>query len=200
MEEHRPKETQSELFPEQFSSGALRGERLPSIVRPQKQILLTTNTEQMLMAGIISILLLCGVFFLGVVRGKAIVGLPAEIPAQAYEEPLRTAVPAMPPPAAKQQDGPVPPAGRSGAATAPRAQNIPAESTKPYTIQLVTHRKKDLAEQEMNGLRAQGFYSFLIPSGVYFQVCVGQYASKDEAKKDLARFAPKFKDCFLRRR
>ena len=52
----------------------------------------------------------------------------------------------------------------------------------------------------MNVLRAQGLYSFIIPSGEYFQVCAGQYASKEEAKKDVARFSAKYKDCFLRRR
>lgn len=205
MEENRPKETQSELFPEQFSSGGVsRGERFPGIVRPQKQILLATNTEHLLMAGILGILVLCGVFFLGVVRGKALTGGIVEAPVSTGEpgpvaapEPVPVRAPAQP--AIAQARTNVQPAPRPTPTRAAQPAAEPAAS-KPYTIQIVTHRKKELADAEMNGLRAQGFYSFIIKSGEYYQVCAGQYGSKEEAKADLARFQSKFKDSFLRRR
>ena len=173
-----PKETQQELFGE-FSATPKKPERFPLISRTQKPILFSTNTEQLLMVGILFILALCGVFFLGVVRGKALLGQPiTEAPVReqaAVTVPVR-AVAAPPPP-------------------------LPAAAvSKPYTLGLVTHRKKELAEAEMNALRAQGFYSFIKADRDYFQVCVGQYASKDEAKRDMALFSSKYKDLYLRRR
>ena len=185
MNDPKQKETQQELF-EEFSAEAKKPERFPQMARAQKPMLVSTNTEQLLMVGILSILLLCGVFFLGVMRGKAL-SRPILAPVSKEFEP--------PPaePVRKIVSKPAP-----GAPPAEPAQT-PTPS-KPYTIQLVTHRKKEFAENEMNTLRTQGVYSFIIPSGEYFQVCAGLYASKEEAKKDLARFAAKFKDCFLRRR
>ena len=182
-----PKETQQELFGE-FSATPKKPERFPLISRTQKPILFSTNTEQLLMVGILFILALCGVFFLGVVRGKALLGQPiTEAPVReqaAVTVPVRAVAAPAP---AKQQAAPPPP--------------LPAAAvSKPYTLGLVTHRKKELAEAEMNALRAQGFYSFIKADRDYFQVCVGQYASKDEAKRDLALFSSKYKDLYLRRR
>ncbi len=176
------KETQQELFRE-FSAATKKPDRFALISRTQKPILFSTNTEQLLMIGILFILVLCGIFFLGVIRGKSLVGQPIT------EAPL-VSVPSVRPLQPK--------AAVSRVQTPPvTLQEVPP---KPYTLQLVTHRKKELAELEMNSLRAQGLYSFIIPSGEYFQVCVGQYSSKGEAGKDFARFSSKYKDCFLRRR
>jgi cell division septation protein DedD len=71
---------------------------------------------------------------------------------------------------------------------------------KLYTIQLVTHKKKEQAENEVRAVRKSGFYSFIIPSGEFYQVCVGQYGSHNDAKKDLAFFKSRYQDCYLRRR
>ncbi len=194
----KSKETQQELF-EQFSQEPKKAERFPGLPRSQKPILLSTNTEQLLMGGILVILLLCGVFFLGVLRGKSIVrsALTSSRTIQAS--------PAAPTIETHQKRSQTTPAVSPTISMAPeRAQNPgPAAveaSAKPYTIQLVTHRKKSLAEAEMAALQQMGFTSSIIPSGEYFQVCAGQYASKEEAKKDQARFSSKYKDCFLRRR
>lgn len=75
-----------------------------------------------------------------------------------------------------------------------------ADPSKPYTIQLVTYKRQDLAEQDVAYLRSKGYYATIIPSGDYFQVCAGQYASKEEAKLDIKRFQARYKDVFLRRR
>ena len=187
-----PKETQQELFGE-FSATPRKPERFPLISRTQKPILFSTNTEQLLMAGILFILALCGVFFLGVIRGKALLGQPiTEAPRQepqaVYQKTVTVPAPVtVPTPVLKTISQP----------PAPSAGNI---AVKPYTLGLVTHRKKEMAEAEMTALRARGYYSFIKADRDYFQVCVGQYASKDEAKKDLALFSAKYKDCYLRRR
>jgi cell division septation protein DedD len=104
------------------------------------------------MAGILFILALCGVFFLGVMRGQAL-SRPASDPPS--------------PPRAKVVAQAAPVSRPAGAVTVPAAPAVAVREapSKPYTIQLVTHRKKELAEAEMNALRAKGYYSFIIPSG-----------------------------------
>ena len=185
MDEQNPKEAQQELF-EEFSTTPKKPERFPQLSRSHKPILISTNVEQSILAGILLILAFCGVFFLGVVRGKSLSKPAAEPELRTLPvavKPTRVSAPAAVSPAVPRA-----------------AQPVLEAPSKPYTIQLVTHRKKEMAEAEMNALRARGIYSFIIPSGEYLQVCAGQYASKEEAKKDLARFSGKYKDCFLRRK
>ena len=94
--------------------------------------------------------------------------------------------------------------------TPPQTASVPPQTgrpkvsiddpAKPYSIQLVTYKKAEYAEKEMKALKRAGLFSVIIPSGDYYQVCVGQYASSEEAKRDLAFFAAKYKGCYLRRR
>ncbi len=186
MAEDKSQETQQELFQE-FSSSPKRPERFPSLTKTQKPILISTTLEQMLMVGIVLILILCGVFFLGVVRGKSL-------------KPARMSPPN--PVIARQpvaQPAPVV-VLNSPKKTTVQTALVVTSVEKPYTIQLVTHRKKEYAQAEVNAVQKKGFTSFIVPSGEYFQVCAGQYASKEEARKDLAFFQSKYKDSFLRRR
>ena len=179
----KQKETQHELF-EEFSPAPKKAERFPSIAKAHKPILFSTTLEQLLMISIVLILGLCGVFFLGVLRGKA----------------LRE--PALPRPAAATARAVVSPtpSAMSPAVGVPGVTPPSPAAEKPYTIQLVTHRKKEFAEAEMAAVRKMGYVSFIISSGEYFQVCAGQYATKDAAKRDLALFLTRYKDCFLRHR
>jgi septal ring-binding cell division protein DamX len=192
------RETQQELF-EEFSAGGPKkqAERFPSIAKTQKPILISTTLEQLLMTGILSVLLLCGIFFLGVLRGKSLQRPIMAPPASRVAAPVARSAP---PPISATGAGQT----RIAPATAAPAPRQPAQVAlapdKPYTIQIVTHRKQELAEQEVAKLRRMGYVSFIIPSGDYFQVCAGQYANKEEARRDLSFFASRFKDCFLRHR
>ncbi|MDD5084530.1 MAG: SPOR domain-containing protein [Candidatus Omnitrophica bacterium] len=56
---------------------------------------------------------------------------------------------------------------------------------KPYTIQLITYSARDKAQSEIDALSAKGFKGFIIPSGKYFVVCAGYYASSAEASQAL---------------
>jgi cell division protein FtsN len=205
MTEIKPQETQHELFQE-FSKEPTKGERFPSIAKAQKPVLISTNVEQLILAGIVLILAACFVFFLGVLRGRSIGNEPR--PAQAAA-PVRTA------PVSAQPVDPVrlqsvkkallkeralsAPQSASAANPAPAAPAVKAGS-KPYTIQLATFKKKDMAEKEIATLHRSGFVATMGMSGDYYEVCVGQYASIEEAKKDLKLFASRYKDRFLRRR
>ena len=177
--ELQTQETQQELF-RQFSEKPKKPERLPSLSRGPKPILLNTTAEQVLFWTILLILGLCLVFFLGVLRGRS-----TSVPTTKVPVAIPAPKPSMPAFAMASQNAPVPP--------------LTVLSNKPYTIQLVTYKRQSLADEDVSKLKRQGHTAFIIPSGDYFQVCAGQYTNKEEAKKDLATFSIRYKDCFLRR-
>lgn len=195
------KEKQQELFEEFSPSTAKRVERIPVLAKSNNPILITTTTEQLLLVGIVGILVLCSIFFLGVLRGKALrssimgesVAVVSRAPASTQTiQSQANVAPGSPRPVTVSSTIP-------RVAPQPAAVSAPVAS-KPYTIQLVTHRGKVMAENEVLGLQKAGHISFIIPSGEYYQVCVGQYFSKDDAKNHLRLFAGRFKDSFVRRR
>ncbi len=203
MSDPKPEQTQQEFFPE-FTPGQPKGpERLAPFHRTPKPILVTTSVEQIVLAGILVILAGCLVFFLGVLRGRSIGHeTTVPLPTAPLIAPQRLAVPppAKKPEAARQvpvfQTSPTqPPAVKIEARTAQAA-----DPTKPYTLQLITYKKRDLAEGEAGELRRRGFQAFVAPSGAYFLVCSGQYGSKEEAARDQQALRARYKDCFLRRR
>ena len=198
MAETKAPESQQELFSE-FSQESQRPQRFPSLAKSHKPILFSATMEQILLAGILLILVMCFVFFLGVLRGKS---LRMERPASAAAPVARVVTaPAAPAPVAiqpvvvSQTSVPV-----ATAASATRPKLTVDDPLKPYSIQLVTYKQREYAEKEAKGLRRVGFFTTIIPSGDYYQVCAGQYASSDEARRDLVYFSSKYKGCFLRRR
>lgn len=199
MTDLKPQEQQAELFTE-FNKPKTP-ERFPGVTKTHKPLLWSTTVEQLILMGIGLILLCCFIFFLGVMRGKS---LSPQISGDPYRtQPTQALVPkpAMVVPAALPAAAPiVKPA--PALSLPPKIAAVPQKSNpkKPYTIQLVTYKKQDLAQKEVASFRKAGYYSVVIPSGDYYLVCVGQYANIEEAKKDLRFFGSKYKDCFLRRR
>lgn len=206
---------QQELFAE-YGHKTQKPERLSPLARPPKTFLVSATTEQLIFAGIIAILILCVAFFLGVLRGKSIkqplleapgMSMPKQVPQPKIVQPkailpqtaprVVAALAAQPMPAKTYTQG-------ADLGTVPVAKKfVVLDSTtgkKLYTIQLVTHKKKDMAEAEVQAIRKGGHFSFIIPSGDFYQVCTGQYASNEEARRDLAFFKSRYRDCFLRRR
>ena len=182
--ETKPQESQQELFLE-FSKEPKKAEPFLPLRKTQKPILISTHLEQLILAGILTILAACLVFFLGVLRGKSL-SVSRPVPSS---PPMR--VPARPVPLLQKTPAPA-------VSTVPLL--IVPDSRKPYTIQLVTYKKKDYAENESALLRRQGFFSIIIPSGEYYQVCAGQYANREESEKDKGMFSARYKGCFLRPR
>lgn len=187
MSESKEEEIQAELFHE-FSGQPQKAKRFPSLNKSPKPILISTSIEQLIFAGILLILALCLVFFLGVIRGKSLAVPPPRVVTPAPVSHM-LAMPRYRPPVPKNQALPM-----------QSKPSVSAPVKKPYMIQLVTYKRRDLAENEALAFRRRGMDAVVIPSGDYYQVCVGQYASKEEAKKDLKLFSVKYKDCFLRRR
>ena len=188
MTDDRISETQQELF-DQFSSAPKRPERFPALAKTQKPILISTTLEQLLMVSILLILLLCGVFFLGVLRGKS---LRQDVVPSSVERPAPSRIVSVQAPRPAATVAPVP-------AVPPVVSPAAVSSEKPYTIQLVTYRKREYAETELSTVRKMGFSGAIVQKGDYFLVYAGQYASKEEAKRDLLAFHPKYKDSFLTR-
>ncbi len=190
MTDIKSSETQQDFF--NFSKPG-KGPEIPSY-NPgfQKPILVTTSLEQIILAGILLILAACFVFFLGVLRGKAISGKAVEFPG--VSSAVRPTAAAGVSPAAPVSIRPAVAVNNSSAAV------LPQETGKPYTIQLATYKRRDWAETEAATLRRSGYVSLIVPNGDFFEVRVGQYANKEEAKKDLKFFASRYSGCYLRRR
>lgn len=213
-------ENQQEFFPDFVKPSERKAEpRVPGAGRTHKPILFTTTIEQILFAAIVAILVLCAVYFLGILRGKSLAGRPAaaravdalRTPLQAPAAPRpvlpRPAVSSLPPAARNAPAAPAPPVpverraipATNVPAPAAQAPAAPAAGKRLYTIQIVTHKKRSFAETELAAIGKAGFTGKIVESDGYFIVCVGQYASKDDAKKDLSFLKTKYADCFLRR-
>ena len=186
MAETKQEETQKEFFNE-FSGEAKGPDRFPSIQKTQKPILLNTSVEQLLLAGILLILLLCFAFFLGVLRGRAL-----------QTQPPSTFAPAA---ARGRLTTSAPPLGLSAkSAPVPSGPQKSSGEAKPYTIQLASYKKKDMADTEAAQIRRSGHVAAVFASGEYYVICAGQYTNKEEAKKDLQYFSSRYHEPFLRRR
>ena len=208
MEDVKPQEFQHDLFTD-ASEKQQKPERFTSLKIPQNNIRLSISIEQLLLSAILAILLGCLIFFLGMVRGRSSSDLPAMTSAPKMTTIVPTkqiATPTMAPITA-----PVAPSSVKVAVTnlpiAPNRNVIVLNNkdtvpnpAKPYTIQLVTYKKRDLAEQEAFELKKTGIFAQVIPSGTYFVVAAGQYENSQEAQKDLGLLRKKYKDCYLRRR
>ena len=70
----------------------------------------------------------------------------------------------------------------------------------PYTIQLISYKKEELAEAERLRLSQKEINAFVVLSGNWYQVCAGNYRNVSEAKKALEKFAKEYKGCFIRKR
>ncbi len=70
-----------------------------------------------------------------------------------------------------------------------------------YTIQLITYLALERAAREVERLRQDGFDSFIIPSGQFFQVCADTFESREAAKGRLAQVKqdfPVYRDAYVR--
>src|SRR3989338_3775182 len=190
MTDAKQGETQQEFFGN-FSKAGKVPERPSYDPKFQKPMLVTTSLEQLLLAGILLILAACFVFFFGMLRGKAISGKSVELPiASPATRPNRVAA-----------VSPVLVSNRPMVAVSNNsAAAVPPETGKPYRIQLATYKKRDMAEKEAVDLRRGGHASLIVPNGGFFELRVGEYANKEEAKKDLKFFASRYSGCYLRKR
>lgn len=177
-------ENQQDLFTN-LTGEARRPDRNPVITKSHKPILLPMTLEQILLAVILLILFFCFVFYLGVLRGRS---TAVAVPVKTTAAPVEAVIKAQPPP--------IP----SVVVAAPASSlQKSSPNLKPYTIQLLTTKKKLDADNEALLLRKKGFDAQSLRSGSFYVVCVGRYSGKEDAAKDLRFFASRYKGCYLRR-
>ena len=68
-----------------------------------------------------------------------------------------------------------------------------------YTIQVVSFAKKEIADKEALKLTAQGFDAFVLKKGKYSILCIGRFASRDQAGKEQKLLRKKYNDCLIRK-
>ncbi len=196
MNEKQIQENQQEFF-SGFSNEPKQADRIPSIAKAQKPILISTTIEQLLLIGILAILLFCLIFFLGMLRGRSVGLAQSQPPVSVVTKPLADPQPIAAPAVSLS---PIPVAAKVVSKRENKFVVINEGPAKPYTIQVLTSKKRSDAEVEASLLKKKGFNAQALQSGVYTVVCVGFYANKEEAKKDLAYFTSKYKGSYLRRR
>jgi cell division septation protein DedD len=100
---------------------------------------------------------------------------------------------------------------------APQAAETPEEVMKPaeviapveekkeelplfWTVQIITYINKTYATEELKKLEEKELEGFILPSGKYFQICVGKFATKAEAAKFLEKFKKQkdYADAYIR--
>ena len=198
MNEKQVQENQQELF-DRFSHEPQKPERSSMIAKNQKPILISTTLEQILLISLVTILVFCLIFYLGVLRGRSMVSGISQRPVVLSVATVPARHEVSVPTTVQAKTVVVVPmiSGNPKKESPPLATNVTL--AKPYTIQVLTTKKKAYAESEAMFLRNSGFNSQVSQSGDFYVVCVGTYANKEEAKKDISRFSSKYKNPYLRR-
>jgi cell division protein FtsN len=70
----------------------------------------------------------------------------------------------------------------------------------PYTVQIVAYKKQKSAEKKAKELRKNGEKVFVIPNRkrTWYQVCIGAFKTRQEAKVLARKLEKKYKGCFVR--
>ena len=68
-----------------------------------------------------------------------------------------------------------------------------------YSIQVASYSRKDIALEEVDTLKKKGHDPFLIQKGQYVALCVGRFATKEEATTIAKNLKARYSDCFVRK-
>ena len=178
-------EYQKELF-EEFGKEKGKFKRIAEkIGQRQHRFYLHISPENAVFAAIIAVMCVIVSFAMGVERGKRLA--PLAVAARRIEE----APPAKEPEAKKKAE-----TKKEPEIKAP-SRGTPAGI---YAIQLISYKKKRLAEREQRKLSGKNIEAFIVPSGEWFQVCAGGYADMREAGRALEKFSKDYKGCFIRKK
>ncbi len=183
------KQPQFELFP--ANSATLEDINKPRFLLAN----LTLSIENLVIFTILGIMVALFSFSLGVERGK-------HLAAQALDERVSAAwnvgarTIAAPMPMARATA----PIGRSmGEQTPGNVRGFMIGTGARYTLQAATYGKEEYARQDALLLKKQGFQSFLIKSGKYWMLCVGNFNSKENASASLRKLPHEYRSSQVRR-
>jgi cell division protein FtsN len=188
------REEQKEFFQE-FGKPKKGIERLMRRYIPSKRFFVTLSIENMVLSTITVIMVVVAAFSLGVERGKRIartekikVDIESREAGAADVAPKETIMPELLPketPKEKEE--------------APKKAKVLVKKKGKYAIQVVSFKNEARAKKKIEEFKEDGFDAFIIPAENWFQICVGRYATTEEAKTDLNRLKADYKDCFIRK-
>ncbi|MBI1992454.1 MAG: SPOR domain-containing protein [Candidatus Omnitrophica bacterium] len=175
------------------------------------RFLLHARYDQLVLAGIGSLIGLTVVFACGVERGKQFAR--AEQALLSHQE--RTApppsmtgagkppvanqpLPTVPPEVAGAQKPAPPPAASTPQAPKAKEPSKPAFGKSRYAVQVVTYSRPGLAKQEVQRLKKRGETAFLVMREGRTSVYVGPFPSKRHADRKLTKLKSRYQDCFIR--
>lgn len=69
-----------------------------------------------------------------------------------------------------------------------------------FTIQVVSYKQKELAQKEIEILKRKYSDVFIVQNGQYYEICVGNFSNKQEAKQIVNDLNKRYKDCFIKKR
>jgi len=186
------KQPQFELFPAQSAT-------LEDINKPRFLLAnLTFSVESLVIFMILGIMVALFAFSLGVERGKRVAALSLdERVSAAWNVGARTmAVPAA--------------AAVTLSVAAPVERNLTKQRAvanhgflqglgNRFTLQTATYGNETYARQDALLLKAKGFKSFLIKSGQYWMLCVGNFNNKESATAFLRKLPGQYRSSQVRR-
>lgn len=205
MEEFRGgvQEDQQDLFTSVDSE--TRSDKFRAFLRSRRGPSFSVGLELLTAALAVTLVLLVAAFFMGFLRGKAVQELEISRKVQAYR-----ALQQKSPPVTLEYIASRPveveverfkPAPRQSAFQAKKKapKPIAKQGRKPYTIQVIAYRSEDRALSEASRLNRKGYLARMIMQGRLYVVCVGEYANRSEAQKDMAALKRIYDDSFLRK-
>lgn len=182
------KQAQPELFPN-FTQEQNEPRPVKKIIFPQKKLKITLPYEGifLLIIGFMMVVIIS--FSLGVEKGKRIKSAQlTPLSLRESQEPIRSSQ--------KTAMGLLP----VHEEISKEKEALPVDHSRPYTIQVVTYRRKGYAREEMARLEKRGYQPFIITSGEYIQLCVGTYSNQKEARQLQKILKKTYRDCYVRRR
>ena len=217
MWQAHPPEQQEELFPEGDASAKRRRSRGAPLF-PLTRWTFSVSYEQLILSTVAFIMAGLVLFSLGMERGRRVAQrsptqpLTAGAPVATHRGQTSLAFAEnAPTPPVRMPSGTVPSAQAKASVVAPAAAPAaapitttaaaaPTNAKGQFTIQLATFTQPALAEEELRLLRKGGYQPFLIKTGKFSAVCVGAYATRQEATRQLAAVKSSYHDSFVRQR
>jgi hypothetical protein len=185
------KQPQFELFP--ANSATLEDINKPRFLLAN----LTLSVESLVIFTILGIMVALFSFSLGVERGKHVAAQALdERVSAAWNVGARTVAVAVPAVVPTENMAPV---QRSMLAQRPMNFNHGFMPGSRYTLQAATYGNEEYARQDALSLKAKGLSSFLIKSGKYWLVCVGNYNNKESAVALLRKLPGQYRSIQVRR-
>ncbi|MBF0511917.1 MAG: SPOR domain-containing protein [Candidatus Omnitrophica bacterium] len=179
------KQPQFELFPANSAS-------LEDINKPKFLLAnLTLSVESLVIFSILGIMVTLFAFSLGVERGKGLA-------ARALDERVSLAWNAPVRPSTQQPPATLPLVQGNVSVPKPVVNHLQAQGGH-YTLQVASYGNEAFARQDALGLKAKGMQSFLIKSGKFWLLCIGNFNNKESASAFLRKLPSQYRLSQVRR-